>query len=78
MRTRLTSKGRLVLPAELRQLDKLCAGQQFVVERVVAGEYLLKLVPADGEGLLEWLRSCPESGWFAEPLLGSGDTTDSL
>lgn len=64
VKTRLSSKGQLVLPSELRQLDKIRPGQQFVVERVAEGEYLLKRIPADGGELLEWLRSCPESGWF--------------
>ena len=65
MRTTLSSKGQLVLPAELREQDQIVAGQQFEIERVQAGEYLLKKVqPAGSPGLLKWLRSCPEKDWF--------------
>jgi AbrB family looped-hinge helix DNA binding protein len=41
MRTRVSSKGQIVLPAELRQQDGIEPGQQFDVERVDRGEYRL-------------------------------------
>jgi len=74
MRTRVSSKGQLVLPSELRQRDKILPGQQFVVERVAEGEYLLKRLPAEGGKVLDWLRSCPESGWFEALPSESTDT----
>jgi AbrB family looped-hinge helix DNA binding protein len=65
MRTSLSSKGQIVLPAEMREQDSLRAGQQFEVERIEAGEYRLKKIPDAGRpGLLQWLLACPEKGWF--------------
>ena len=40
MKTLISSKGQIVLPAELRQQDGIQAGQQFSLERINAGEYL--------------------------------------
>ncbi|HEV2971051.1 MAG TPA: AbrB/MazE/SpoVT family DNA-binding domain-containing protein [Pirellulales bacterium] len=65
MKTSLSSKGQIVLPADLRQQDALVAGQQFEIERIQAGEYRLKAIPGTGElGIVEWLLSCPVKGWF--------------
>jgi AbrB family looped-hinge helix DNA binding protein len=61
MKTFLSSKGQIDLPAELREQDRLRAGQQFEVERIRAGEYLLKRISDVGQpGLVDWLLSCPE------------------
>ncbi len=68
MKTSLSSKGQIILPAALRQQDRLQPGQQFEVERVQAGEYLIKKVSRPGQpGLLDWLGCCPEKNWF-QPL----------
>jgi AbrB family looped-hinge helix DNA binding protein len=65
MKTALSSKGQIVIPAELVEKDRLKPGQQFEVERIRAGEYLLRRVPAPGTpGVLAWLLSCPEKDWF--------------
>ena len=65
MNTVLSSKGQIVLPVELRQLDRLRAGQRFDVERLEAGHYLFKRRPPPGnEGLVDLLLACPEKGWF--------------
>lgn len=76
MKTTLSSKGQVVLPAELRKRDQIRPGQQFEVERVQSGQYLLKKVSGSGPaGMLDWLRTCPEKGWFqAIP----SETTDEL
>jgi AbrB family looped-hinge helix DNA binding protein len=67
MRTTVSSKGQIVLPAALREQDGIAPGQQFEVERLQAGEYLLRRAVSPGEpGLLEWLRSCPDQGWYRE------------
>ncbi|MFI5169403.1 MAG: AbrB/MazE/SpoVT family DNA-binding domain-containing protein, partial [Vicinamibacterales bacterium] len=39
MKTRVSSKGQLVLPAEIRRQDRLEPGQEFEIERVRRGEY---------------------------------------
>lgn len=76
MKTVVSSKGQIVLPAELRQKDRIRPGQQFEIERLDAGRYLLKKQPTAGnEGLIDWLLGCPEKGWF-EPVLS--ESTDSL
>lgn len=53
------------MPAAIRKQDRLRAGQQFEVERVRDGEYLLrKLREPDEFGLVEWLLSCPVKDWL--------------
>lgn len=76
MKTRVSSKGQIVLPAALREQDRIVAGQQFEVERLNRGEYLLRRTAARGDaGLLDWLRSCPASGWFQEM---PSESTDAI
>ena len=75
MKTVISSKGRIVLPAQIRRLDGIEAGREFEVERIGRGEYRLVLVsPPRNEGLLEWLLSCPEKGYFVPIESESTDT----
>jgi AbrB family looped-hinge helix DNA binding protein len=76
MRTTMSSKGQIVLPAEIRKRDGIHPGQEFEVERINRGEYLLKRARRTGEGLVDWLLSCPDKGWF-QPFDRS-DTTDQI
>jgi AbrB family looped-hinge helix DNA binding protein len=65
MKTKVSSKGQIVLPAELRQQDGVEAGQEFEVERLDRGEYLLKRKERRrNEGLVKLLLACPVKGWF--------------
>lgn len=76
MRTVVSSKGQIVLPARIRQLDAIKPGQQFEVERIDRGEYRLTLrEPPPNEGLTDWLLACPEKGFFV-PV--SSESTDTL
>jgi AbrB family looped-hinge helix DNA binding protein len=76
MTTRVSSKGQIVLPAEIRQQDGIEAGQQFDVERIDRGEYrLIRREPAPNEGLVDWLLACPEKGYFV-PI--ESESTDTL
>ena len=76
MKTKVSSKGQIVLPAELREQDHILPGQQFRVERLEAGQYLLKRVPGGkNAGVVDWLLSCPSSDWF-QPL--PSESTDDL
>ena len=76
MNTKVMSRGQIVLPAELRRKDRIRAGQRFDIERLEAGQYLLKKqMPSSSEGLVDWLLSCPEKGWF-EPI--PSESTDML
>lgn len=76
MITIISSKGQVVLPAALRERDRIAAGQKFDIERLEAGQYLLKrqAVP-DNEGLVDWLLACPEKDWF-QPV--PSEFTDTL
>jgi AbrB family looped-hinge helix DNA binding protein len=42
MKTTVSSKGQIVLPAEIRKRDGIAAGQEFEVVRLDRGRYLLK------------------------------------
>ncbi|MBS1879508.1 MAG: AbrB/MazE/SpoVT family DNA-binding domain-containing protein [Actinobacteria bacterium] len=76
MRTRVSSKGQIVLPAELRRRDRILPGQEFEVERVAADEYrLVRLSPPPNEGLVDWLLACPEKGYFV-PI--ESESTETL
>jgi AbrB family looped-hinge helix DNA binding protein len=76
MKTRISSKGQIVLPAALRERDRIEAGQEFEVERVDRGEYrLIRLAAPPNEGAVDWLLACPEKGYFAAI---SSESTDSL
>jgi AbrB family looped-hinge helix DNA binding protein len=76
MKTTVSSKGQIVLPAELRQQDQIEAGQEFEVERVDRGEYRLLLRPRrPNEGVVDWLLACPEKNFFV-PI--ESESTDTL
>jgi AbrB family looped-hinge helix DNA binding protein len=77
METTVSSKGQIVLPAEIRRLDRVRAGEKFEVERLDCGEYRLKRVaPRPNQGLVELLLACPARGWFAP--LPRVETTDDV
>jgi AbrB family looped-hinge helix DNA binding protein len=75
MRTRISSKGQIVLPAELRHRDGIESGQEFEIERVAEGEYLVRRQRQPNQGLVEWLLACPVKGFFV-PI--ESESTDSL
>jgi len=76
MKTTVSSKGQIVLPAELRQQDQIEAGQEFEVERVDRGEYRLVRRPTrPNEGVVDWLLGCPEKNFFV-PI--ESESTDTL
>ncbi|MBI3181270.1 MAG: AbrB/MazE/SpoVT family DNA-binding domain-containing protein [Myxococcales bacterium] len=75
MKTTLSSKGQLVLPAGIRRQDRIEVGDEFEVERVRRGEYRLVRRAALNEGLVDWLLACPEKGYFL-PI--ESESTDTL
>jgi AbrB family looped-hinge helix DNA binding protein len=76
MKTTVSSRGQIVLPAEIRDQDQIRAGQQFEVERLDRGEYRLRRCgPRPNEGLVDWLLACPSKGYFV-PV--EGESTDSM
>jgi bifunctional DNA-binding transcriptional regulator/antitoxin component of YhaV-PrlF toxin-antitoxin module len=65
-----------VLPAEIRRQDGIEPGQELEVVRVRPGEYRLVLrEPPPNQGLVDWLLSCPEKGYFV-PI--ESESTDTL
>ena len=55
MRTRVSTKGQLVVPAELREQDGIEPGQEFEIERIDRGDYRLTRRQRASEGMTEWL-----------------------
>ena len=77
MKTTISTKGQLILPAEIRQRDGIEPGQEFEVERIDRGEYRLKRRERRrNEGLVKLLLACPVKGWF-EPM-DRTETTDDI
>jgi AbrB family looped-hinge helix DNA binding protein len=76
MKTVISTKGQLVLPAEIRRQDGIKAGQEFEIERVDCGEYrLVRITARPNDGLVDWLSACPEKGFFV-PI--ESESTDTL
>jgi len=76
MKTTVSSKGQIVLPAEIRQLDRIEPGQEFEIERLDRGEYrLLRRTARPNEGVVDWLLACPEKGFFVSI---ESESTDEL
>jgi AbrB family looped-hinge helix DNA binding protein len=75
MKTTVSSKGQIVLPAEFRQMDRIEAGQEFDVERLDRGDYrLVRRAARPNEGAIDWLLACPEKGFFVPVESESTDT----
>jgi AbrB family looped-hinge helix DNA binding protein len=75
MTTTVSTKGQIVLPAEIRLQDQIKPGQEFDVERLGSGDYrLVRRKPAN-EGLVDWLLACPEKDFFT-PI--ESESTDTL
>jgi AbrB family looped-hinge helix DNA binding protein len=75
MKSVISRKGQIILPAPLRERDRITAGQRFDIERLEAGQYLLTREPVpDNAGLVDWLLACPDKDWF-QPM-ASESTTD--
>jgi AbrB family looped-hinge helix DNA binding protein len=76
MRTTISSKGQIVLPAEFRQLDRIQPGQEFDVERLDRGDYrLVRRATPPNEGVIDWLLTCPHKDFFTSI---NSESTDEL
>ena len=76
MKTVISSKGQIVLPAELRQMDRVEPGQEFDIERLDRGDYrLVRRAPPQNEGAVDWLLACPQKGFF---VAIDSESTDAL
>lgn len=75
MRTSISSKGQIVLPAEIRRQDRIEPGEEFDIERAEPGTYrLLRRTPAN-DGVIDWLLACPDKGFFVP---ADSESTDEL
>jgi AbrB family looped-hinge helix DNA binding protein len=76
MKTTVSSKGQIVLPAEFRRLDGVKPGQEFDVERLDRGDYrLVRRTAPPNVGAIDWLLACPQKNFFV-PI--DSESTDSL
>jgi AbrB family looped-hinge helix DNA binding protein len=76
MTTVVSSKGQVVLPAELRRHDDIRPGERFEIERVDRGEYrLTRATRRRNAGLISLLLACPVKGRFI-PLDRTESTDD--
>jgi len=76
VRTTVSTKGQIILPADIRRRDGIEAGQEFEVERIDRGEYrLVRRAPRPNEGVVDWLLACPHKGFFV-PI--ESESTDAL
>ena len=76
MKTTVSSKGQIVLPAELRQMDGVEPGQVFDVDRIDRGDYrLVRRAATPNEGAIDWLLACPRKDFFV-PM--DSELTDAL
>ena len=75
MRTTVSSKGQIVLPAEFRQIDRIEPGQEFDIKRLDGGDYRLVRRVARNEGAVDWLLACPHKNFFV-PI--ESESTDTL
>lgn len=75
MTTTISTKGQIILPAEIRRRDGVEAGQEFEVERLGRGVYRLKRKTPRNAGLVKLLLNCPAKGWF-HPVERTATTDD--
>lgn len=76
MKTTVSSKGQIVLPAELRERDGVESGQEFEIERLGRGKYrLVRVSEGRNRGVVDWLLACPDKGYFT-PI--ESESTDEL
>ena len=76
MKTTISSKGQIVVPAEFRQMDRIEPGQEFDIERIDRGDYrLVRRVAPRNEGVIAWLLACPQKDFFV-PI--DSESTDTL
>jgi AbrB family looped-hinge helix DNA binding protein len=76
MKTIISSEGQIVVPAAIRQQDDILPGQEFEIERLKRGQYLLRRTRRRNEGLVQLLLDCPVKGWFR--AASRDETTDDI
>jgi AbrB family looped-hinge helix DNA binding protein len=75
VRTTVSAKGQIVLPAEIRRQDRIEPGQEFDVERLDRGDYrFIRRDNGRNAGVIDWLTSCPVKDFFTPVESESTDT----
>jgi len=75
MTTRISSKGQIVLPAEIRQQDGIRSGEELEVRRLDRGDYrLVRKQPPRNRGLVDRLLACAVKDFFVQIDSESTDT----
>ena len=74
MKTRISTKGQIILPAEIREQDDIEPGEEFEIERIDRGEYRLTRRTPSNDGVVDWLLACPGKGFFVAMESESTDT----
>lgn len=76
MKTTITTKGQIVIPAQMRSQDGIVPGEEFEIKRIGHGEYRLsRKSPPPNEGVVDWFLDCPIKGFFV-PI--DSESTDQL
>jgi AbrB family looped-hinge helix DNA binding protein len=76
VKTTVSSKGQIVLPAELREMDNVRPGEEFEVERLDFGDYrVTRRAATDNMGIVDWLLACPHKDFF-QPV--NSESTNTL
>ena len=74
VKTVVSIKGQIVLPAEFREMDRIEPGQEFDIERIERGSYrLVRRTPLLNQGAVDWLLACPQKGFFVPVSSSSTD-----
>lgn len=77
MTTTISSKGQVVLPADIRRRDDIRPGDRFEIGRIDRGTYrLTRLTRRRNAGLVDLLLACPAKGRFRP--LDRTETTDDV
>ncbi len=74
VKTRISTKGQIILPAEIREQDDIQPGEEFEIERIDRGEYRLTRRTPSNDGVVDWLLACPDKGFFVAIESESTDT----
>lgn len=65
MKTTVSSKGQIILPAEFRLMDRIESRQEFGIKRLGRGKYrLVRRAAHPNNGPIDWLLACPTKGFF--------------
>jgi AbrB family looped-hinge helix DNA binding protein len=76
MKTVISSKGQIVVPAAIRRQDNILPCQEFEIECLKRGEYFLRRTRRRNEGLVRLLLDCPVKDWFQAAT--RNETTDEI